>query len=205
VAKENIRVSAIIPAEPERIYRAWLDADEHSRFTGGRATVEPGVGGRHSAWDGYIEGRTIALEPGRRIVQSWRSSEFSDSDDDSTIELLLEPHAEGTLLTIAHSDIPDGQASGYEAGWHDYYFTPMERYFAQVARQALEDGPAKIEPAKKASAKRAKKASVKPTKKSSAKRAKKAPAKPTKKASAKRARRAPPKKRVAKRTSKRRR
>src|SRR5260370_947966 len=86
MGKETIQVSGVIHASPERIYQAWLDSEEHTRFTGGKASVESGIGGRFTAWDGYIEGTTIELEPGRRIVQAWRTTEFPSERPDSRVE-----------------------------------------------------------------------------------------------------------------------
>ncbi|MBM3274576.1 MAG: SRPBCC domain-containing protein, partial [Candidatus Sericytochromatia bacterium] len=53
---DSLHLTADIPASPQAIYDAWLDADEHSAFTGASASVEPQAGGKFSAWDGYIEG-----------------------------------------------------------------------------------------------------------------------------------------------------
>jgi uncharacterized protein YndB with AHSA1/START domain len=129
---ETIEVTALLPASPERIYRAWLDDQEHTAFTGGRATVEPHVGGRHTAWDGYVEGLNLELVPGQKIVQSWRSSEFPPGALHSRLEVRLEPADGGTRITIVHSDIPEGQGKQYEQGWRDHYFVPMASYFAGV-------------------------------------------------------------------------
>ena len=71
---ETVRVSAVLPASADRVYAAWLDPEAHSAMTGSKATVDPSLEGEHSAWDGYIHGKTLELEPGRRIVQSWRST-----------------------------------------------------------------------------------------------------------------------------------
>jgi uncharacterized protein YndB with AHSA1/START domain len=131
MALESIRVSAVIPATPDRIYEAWLDAEQHSAFTGGRATIEPGVGGRHTAWDGYIEGETLELDPGRRIVQSWRSLDFPAGASPSRLEVLLAETAGGTELTLVHTEIPEGQGEQYETGWVDHYFKPMAQYFSR--------------------------------------------------------------------------
>src|SRR5262249_28542445 len=109
MALESIQVSTVIPASPERIFTAWLSSNEHSAFTGGQATAEARVGGRHTAWDGYIEGVNLALDTGRRIVQSWRSSDFPEGCGDSRLEVLLEPSGVGTKLTLVHTDIPEGQ------------------------------------------------------------------------------------------------
>ena len=105
----DFEVSDIVPATPDDIYEAWMSSDGHSAMTGAEAHVDPTVGGAFDAWDGYITGRTIALEPGRRIVQSWRTSEFADEHDDSQIEVLLEPVGEGTRITVRHTNVPDGQ------------------------------------------------------------------------------------------------
>lgn len=128
---ESIKLSAVIPARPERIYEAWLDGREHSAFTGGgTASVDPRVGGAFTAWDGYIQGTTQALEPGRRIVQRWRTTDFPPEAPDSLLEVLLEETPRGTRVTLVHTNIPDGQGQEYKQGWKDYYLAPMKQYFA---------------------------------------------------------------------------
>lgn len=126
---ETLTISAFIPASPLQVYAAWLDGEQHTEMTGGAAHSEPVVGASFDAWDGYIHGMNLELEPGRRIVQSWRSSQFPDDAPDSRLELLLEPEGEGTRVTLRHWDIPAGQAQDYEQGWHEHYFTPMREYF----------------------------------------------------------------------------
>jgi uncharacterized protein YndB with AHSA1/START domain len=134
---ESFEVSTVLPAEPEQVYRAWLDSAGHTAFTGGQAEVEARVGGRFTAWDGYIEGRTLEMQPpgalssGRlRILQSWRTTEFPAGSPDSRLEVLLEKARGGTRITLKHSDIPAGQGAEYAQGWADHYFTPMMRYFS---------------------------------------------------------------------------
>lgn len=125
---DAFRKSAFIAVSPERIYAAWMDAAGHSEMTGGGAEVDPRVGGRFTAWDGYIEGTTLELEPTRRIVQAWRSADFPEDAPDSRLEVLLHPEAGGTLVELVHSDIPDGQGPNYAQGWEDFYFTPMRAW-----------------------------------------------------------------------------
>jgi uncharacterized protein YndB with AHSA1/START domain len=130
MATESIQVSGVVRAPPDRIYEAWLDSAEHSAMTGGRATIDANVGGRFTAWDGYIEGATLELEPGRRIVQRWRTSEFPSGAADSLVEIRLEPLEEGTRIIFLHSEIPEGQRTKYEQEWREHYLDPMDRYFA---------------------------------------------------------------------------
>jgi uncharacterized protein YndB with AHSA1/START domain len=126
---ESIECSTVLPASPERVYRAWLNSAEHAAFTSSSAHVEPGVGGAFSAWDGYIRGNTLELVPYSRIVQAWRTSDFPPDSPPSCLEILLEPTDNGTRLTLHHSQIPDGQGQDYYQGWVDYYFAPMQTYF----------------------------------------------------------------------------
>ena len=89
------------------------------------------LGDKVSAWDGYITGKNLELEAGRRIVQSWRSAQFADADADSMITVTLEPVAKGTRINITHSNVPDGHTSYRDGGWQDYYFEPMKAYFSK--------------------------------------------------------------------------
>jgi uncharacterized protein YndB with AHSA1/START domain len=124
-------VSDVLPAAPQAVYDAWMSSEKHGEMTGGEADIDPQVGGEFTAWDGYTSGRTIALEPGHRILQSWRTTEFQAADHDSTLEVLLEAVPDGTRITLHQTNIPDGQ-SGYEQGWRDNYFDPMREYFSRT-------------------------------------------------------------------------
>jgi uncharacterized protein YndB with AHSA1/START domain len=125
----EFELSAEIEATPEQIFDAWMSSEGHTAMTGAEAEVDPSVGGEYSAWDGYITGTTLELDRGRRIVQTWRTAEFGAEDPDSRIEVLLEPSGDGTLLTLRHSGVPDGQTSYEESGWRENYFEPMRDYF----------------------------------------------------------------------------
>jgi uncharacterized protein YndB with AHSA1/START domain len=115
---------------PERVYRAWLDSAEHGAISGGRAEIQATVGGRFTAWDGYIQGTTLELEPPRRILQSWRTTDFPAESPDSSLEALFEAAEGGTRVRLVHSQIPDGQGEDYRQGWEEYYFAPMQEYFS---------------------------------------------------------------------------
>ena len=126
--KESVHHRILLAASPEDIYDAWLDSDKHSAMTGGEAECSKETGEKFSAWDGYISGTNLELEPGRRILQSWRTSEFDDADEDSFLELIFRPSGNGTELTLNHTNIPEGQTQ-YEQGWVDSYFEPMRHFF----------------------------------------------------------------------------
>ena len=87
--KTEFDVSALIPATPKEVYAAWLDSEKHTNMTGGKAEVTDVIGATFQAWDGYIEGINLELDPGKRILQHWRTSEFEDEDEDSLLEVLF--------------------------------------------------------------------------------------------------------------------
>jgi len=131
----SFKLVSTIPASPEAIYDAWLDSAGHSKMTGAKAKASNKVGAAFTAWDGYIWGKNIELVPGKRIVQSWRTSEFTDADADSTITISLAPAKGGSKLTLEHSNVPDDQKSYEEGGWEDNYFEPMKKYFGNKRRR----------------------------------------------------------------------
>ena len=127
-------VSDVVPGSSQAIYDAWLDAKGHEGMTGGKAaqcSAKPGGG--FTVWDGYITGKNLALDPGKRIVQSWRTTKFTAADPDSQIEVVLEPASGGTRVTVRHSNVPDGHTSYRDGGWQRSYFDPMKAYF--IARK----------------------------------------------------------------------
>jgi activator of HSP90 ATPase len=125
----KFEVSDQIPATPQEIYSAWMSSEGHSAMTGGEAHVDPVVGGEFDAWDGYIHGTTLALEPSTRLVQSWRTTAFTEENEDSQIDVLLEANDAGTLVRVRHSNVPSDH-EGYEnGGWQKSYFDPMKKHF----------------------------------------------------------------------------
>ena len=124
----NFEISDLIPASPKEIYKAWLNSAAHSEMTGGVAKVSAEVGGTFEAWDGYIEGRNLVLEPSKRIIQQWRTSEFTEEEKVSLLEIFFEEENEGTRITIRHSELPE-HGMQYKQGWVDSYFNPMKEYF----------------------------------------------------------------------------
>ena len=127
-------LNTTIPASPQEIYEAWLDSAIHSQMTGGDASMSDETDAEVSAWDGYITGRNLELVPGERIVQTWRTTQFTDEHEDSQITVTLKAVEDGTLLTLEHTNVPDEQKSYEQSGWQTHYFDPMKEYFANRKR-----------------------------------------------------------------------
>jgi uncharacterized protein YndB with AHSA1/START domain len=140
---DSFQLEMVVPAEPQRVYSAWMDSREHAAFTGGgEAVVEPWTGGRFIAWDGYIHGILLGVDEGKRIVQTWRTAEFSPESRDSRLVVEFEPARGGTRLVVRHSDLPSTHVKKYEKGWVEHYLKPLVRYFAKGGRQKTPAQPA---------------------------------------------------------------
>jgi activator of HSP90 ATPase len=125
----TIRQKVMIDATPDEVYLAFMDAKIHSAFTGSRATVVPKVGGKITAWGGYITGKNLELVKGRKIVQEWSTTEWPDGYPPSILTITLRKVGGRTELTMVHSRVPKSQMKSYADGWKDSYWNPLNEYF----------------------------------------------------------------------------
>lgn len=130
---EIIQLAAEFPVPMDVVYDAWLDPVEHAAFTNSAAKSDPWVGGKFSAWDGFIFGIYEILEPKYHIVMRWRTTDFLPEDIDSVLDLLLMPEGDGCRLILTHSNLPEGREDEFEDGWEAYYLAPMTGYFHRKA------------------------------------------------------------------------
>jgi activator of HSP90 ATPase len=123
---QKIFVPSVPPAE---VYDAIVTARGQAAFTGAAATGAARVGGRFTAWDGYISGVHRRLVKGRSIVQDWKTTEWPADAPPSRLEFSFEQVKGGTAIRMVHSDVPAAQAASLRKGWVEYYWTPLKQYF----------------------------------------------------------------------------
>jgi len=114
---------------PKQVYDAYVDPKKHEDFTDSRATGKPVVGGKFSSWDGYIFGKFMLLEDGKRVVQEWTTTDWEDGYSASKLELTFSKVPEGTEICMVHSNVPGAQAYEIEEGWTEFYWNPLKQYF----------------------------------------------------------------------------
>ncbi|MGD0450499.1 MAG: SRPBCC domain-containing protein [Candidatus Bathyarchaeia archaeon] len=130
----TIKQKAIIPASPKEVYDAYTDPKKHSAFTESKATGKPVVGGKFTAWDGYIFGKYLELDDGKRVVQEWSSTDFPQGYGPSRLELCFNKVPEGTELIMVHSNVPEEQADETADGWVEWYWDPLKKYFNKQSK-----------------------------------------------------------------------
>ena len=119
-----------VPAAPVDVYAAFVNPKIHAAFTEAGATGSARVGGRFTAWDGYIFGVNRELVKGKRILQEWQTTEWPEGAEPSQVEFSFRAVKGGTEVRMVHSNVPAEQADSYRQGWIDYYWEPLKAYFS---------------------------------------------------------------------------
>ena len=129
--KEQLELTETFNVKPAILYNSWLNSEEHSKMTGGLANCSQKIGERFTAWDEYITGTNKSLKVNEEIIQTWRTADFNDRDEDSEVIIRFKEVDDGCELSLIQTNIPEGQTQ-YKQGWIDHYFTPMKSYFLKV-------------------------------------------------------------------------
>ena len=122
---KTIKQSIIIKANSHDIYEALMDSEKHAQFTGDKADISREVGGRFTAFGGYSEGVNIELIQDKKIVQTWRASDWLEGHY-SRVTISLKEIENGTQLTFTQTGVLDEQHADISQGWWDYYWKPMK-------------------------------------------------------------------------------
>ena len=141
---KTIEQTVHINASPQEVYEAYCDAKKHAEFTGAKVKFEAKAGGKFDIWDGELTGENVELVKGKKIVQKWRANDWPEGHF-SDLTITFEPEdegrrpgrasgPEGTRLTLVQKNVPDEKADDIDEGWHEYYWKPMNEYFAKGLR-----------------------------------------------------------------------
>ena len=98
----TISITVDFPVYPERVYRAWMDSYEHSRFTGNPAKISGKTGENFITIGGQVKSVIQVATPFTRIVQTWKVTQFPQNAPDSSIELKFEPTCTGAEVELTH-------------------------------------------------------------------------------------------------------
>jgi uncharacterized protein YndB with AHSA1/START domain len=128
---KTITQTVVVAATPAEVYDAFVAPRKHAAFTGSPATGSARVGGKFTAWGGYISGVHRELVKGEKIVDDWRTTEWPADAADSRVEFTFKAVKGGTSVRLVHSNVPAEQADSYRQGWVDFYWNPLNAYFSK--------------------------------------------------------------------------
>ena len=123
---KTIKQGAMLPASPETVYKYFLDTKLHTKFTGDVAKISKKVGGSFSTFSGYAKGKNVELVPGKKIVQTWRASDWP-KEAVSEVTFLLKATKGGTKLMMSHKNVPLEFVKDITEGWKTYYWEPLKK------------------------------------------------------------------------------
>jgi uncharacterized protein YndB with AHSA1/START domain len=109
-----------IQAPPEVVFPYLTDPALIVKWIGDRAELDPQPGGVFSLDMGEVvaHGAYITVEPPYRVVFSWG---ISGSDalppGGSTVEVVLTPDGDDTMVVLTHRDLPSTHIGNHRAGW----------------------------------------------------------------------------------------
>ena len=135
-----VRMQRLIPAPPDRVYRAWLEPEllrlwlAPGELQVTRVEIDERVGGHYRIWHGTSDGdvggfecELLELVPGERIVFRWGFVGPDRADGpryDSLLTITLGEAPDGaTALTLVHERLDELQSAAPEvaenvgAGW----------------------------------------------------------------------------------------
>ena len=122
---KTIHQTVTFKATSHDIYETLMDSKKHSQLTGSKAQISKKVGAKFSIYEGEIQGVNLELVPDRKIVQSWRYSDWPEGHY-SKATFLLEESKGVTKLTFTQTEVPEELYQDVAQGWRDYYWQPMK-------------------------------------------------------------------------------
>jgi uncharacterized protein YndB with AHSA1/START domain len=116
---KELRLEVRINASPETVFGLLTDPARMKMWLAEivEADARPGGIFRISGPLGTsIEGRYLELVPNRKVVFTWGGVE-GVRPGQSTVEFLLEPDGEGTLVQLRHYGLPPRALEPHRLGW----------------------------------------------------------------------------------------
>ena len=117
-----VELQVRLGAPPDEVFLYLTDAERYVEWQGLKAELDPRPGGVYRVWmdaETVARGEYVEVEPPRRVVFTW-GWEGNDGvpPGSTTVELTLEADGDGTILSLRHTGLPDGEAAAmHEEGW----------------------------------------------------------------------------------------
>lgn len=116
----------LISAPPSDVYLALTNPLTMQLWSGEEAVMSTEPGSEFSLWDESIEGKNIAFELNKKIVQQWY---FEGQSEDSIVTIKLHEDKNGTSIELRHTNIPDEAYEDIVEGWNTQYFGAIQEFY----------------------------------------------------------------------------
>ena len=133
---ENIFQVVELRARPSDVYTIFLDAEDHTMFTGMKAEIEPIEGGEFSACNGRTKGHILKLVTNKRIIVAWTHKKFP-TNQYSIVDIHIEKTEKGCRINFNHLAVPDTLDGWLTDNWMETYWEPLARYVEEKVAEAV--------------------------------------------------------------------
>ena len=123
----KIEQTYLIPATLAQVWRALTDPKVIEEWSGADAEFEPTVGFAYALWDKSICGKIIEVMPRKKLVQSWKPTDWTI--ENSVVTFTLSSVAQGTRVDLFHENVEEFDFEGTTEGWDLYYLGAIKRMF----------------------------------------------------------------------------
>jgi uncharacterized protein YndB with AHSA1/START domain len=114
-----------IAATPETIWPFLADPDQHVRWMGTTADLDPRPGGHYRVLVGGqfpAVGEYLEVVPNEKVVFrfGWDQEGHPIPAGSTTVEISLHPEGDATLVRLVHRGLPDDALDDHGHGWAHY-------------------------------------------------------------------------------------
>jgi uncharacterized protein YndB with AHSA1/START domain len=120
IRDDDIVATEHIKASPEVVFPYFTDPALIVTWIGDRAELDPQPGGVFSLdmGDALARGAYITVDPPYRVMFSWGiPGNDALPPGGSTVEVVLTPDGNDTMVVLTHRDLPSTHIDGHRAGW----------------------------------------------------------------------------------------
>jgi uncharacterized protein YndB with AHSA1/START domain len=122
---EPVELHVRLDAPPDEVFLYLTEPARYVMWQGVKAELDPRPGGVYRVWmdaDTVASGEFVEIEPSRRVVFTWGwEGNEAVPPGSTTVEVTLDADSGGTLLSLRHSGLPDGEAAAlHEQGWRHF-------------------------------------------------------------------------------------
>jgi activator of HSP90 ATPase len=116
----------------EEAYQTFVDPARIAAFTRSPPKVFEGAhkGGKFELFGGNVSGEYVELEPGKKLVQSWRLGEWPQGHF-STLKIEFDQNDVDhvTVMRVTWDGVPVGQEDVTKRNWAEYYVKSIKQTF----------------------------------------------------------------------------
>jgi len=124
----TLQLSENFQCRANEIYDAWTKPEMVTAFTRGPCKLEASKGGIFELFGGNVSGKFEELVPNKKIVQSWRYSQWP-SGHFSNVVIEFDEKGDHTEVKITQTGVPENDKDTTLKNWRGYYINSIKQTF----------------------------------------------------------------------------